>query len=234
MTLKPRREALRHEIAEEIKAVARQQMRAKGTAGLSLRAIARQLEITAPAIYNYFPSLDDLITALIVDAFSDLAAAMRAAAEAAPAPPYAGRILSTTLAYREWALQHPVDFQLIYGNPIPGYQAPAEITGPLARKPFENLFITFMQAHAAGELVIPEEYRQVPDSVSAHIEAWKVRTGFQMPNPLFYLLIVGWSRIHGMVMLELFHHSQPTIGDGEAFYQHEVKALLARAGMRCE
>ena len=75
---RPRREAAHPNIAAAIKSVARQQMSERGTAGLSLRAIARELEITAPAIYNYYPRLDDLITALIVDAFQSLADAMQA------------------------------------------------------------------------------------------------------------------------------------------------------------
>ncbi len=77
---RPRREALHKEIAGDIKTVARRQMSEHGTVGLSLRAIARELNITAPAIYNYYPRLDDLITALIVDAFTDLAEAVEVGA----------------------------------------------------------------------------------------------------------------------------------------------------------
>ncbi|MEZ4675940.1 MAG: helix-turn-helix domain-containing protein [Caldilineaceae bacterium] len=117
-----------------IKDTARKLMAEKGTAGLSLRAIARELKMTAPALYHYFPSLDDLITALIVDAFTAHAAYVRQTSDAAA---QAGastteQLWAALLAYRRWALKQPIDFQLIYGNPIPGYSAPAAVTVPAA------------------------------------------------------------------------------------------------------
>jgi AcrR family transcriptional regulator len=113
---RPRREVAHPNIADAIKRIARQQMSERGTAGLSLRAIARELAITAPAIYNYYPRLDDLITALIVDAFQSLADAMQASVSTLDEQGYRARILAMSLAYRQWAIEHPTDFQLIYGN----------------------------------------------------------------------------------------------------------------------
>lgn len=113
---------------------------------LSLRAIARRMEITAPAIYNYFPHLEDLITALIVDAFNDLADAMQAAGQSVTSNTWGPRIKATILAYRRWAVAHPVKFQLIYGDPIPGYAAPAEVTSPVANRPFVILCGYFAEA----------------------------------------------------------------------------------------
>jgi len=218
-------------MSAEIKAAARRQMAQYGTAGLSLRGIARELRITAPAIYNYFPRLDDLITALIVDTFSALAEAMEAAgAEVESDRPY-DKVLVLCLAYRRWAVAHPVDFQLIYGNPIPGYHAPEELTIPLARRPFLGLFRCFMEAHENGELVVPAEYQDLPPATIEGIAAWKRLSGIEMPDPLLALLMSGWSRIHGMVMLELFHHIQPLVGDGAAFYRYEIDAFLERLGM---
>jgi AcrR family transcriptional regulator len=124
------RESQRQDTREEIKAFARQQMAAEGTAALSLRAIARDMEMTAPALYRYFPSREDLITALIVDAFNALADALEAADAAPTQQDYGSRLRAVLMAYRGWALEHPTDFQLIYGNPIPGYSAPRELTVP--------------------------------------------------------------------------------------------------------
>ena len=118
----------------QIEAVARQQRAQHGTAGLSLHGIAREMGITAPAIYNYFPQLEDLITALIVDAFNAPADAMEAAEVAeASERPY-DKIMALCMAYQEWAVAHPTVFQLIYGNPIPGHHAPEEITIPLGSR----------------------------------------------------------------------------------------------------
>jgi AcrR family transcriptional regulator len=216
----------------QLKAVARRQMAAYGTAGLSLRGIARELGITAPAIYNYFPRLEDLITALIVDAFTALADAIDAAEAAVQSETCGPKVIASCIAYREWAITHPVDFQLIYGNPIPGYVAPAEVTVPLARRPFDGLFRLFLEAYQSGELVVPAEYALVPTGISAHFAEWLPTAGYDFPDGLLCLLMSGWARIHGMVMLELFEHLGPVVGDPAAFYRYELEAFMDRLGMK--
>lgn len=221
------------DMAEQIKAVARRQMGAHGTAGLSLRAIAREMGITAPAIYNYFPRLEDLITALIVDAFTALAEAMETAADAAAAPgPVAPQAWAMVHAYRRWALAHPVDFQLIYGNPIPGYTAPYEVVGPLAFRPFERLFALYGQAAATGELAVPPEYQAVPATIHDNVAMWKAHAGFELPDAVVCVLMTGWGRIHGLVMLELFGHLAGPIGDPGALYAYEMRAFMTRLGFK--
>lgn len=219
------------EMPSQIKAVARRQMAERGTAGIALRSIARELGITAPAIYNYFPRLDDLITALIVDAFTALADAIEAAEAGTPGQACGPKILAMCLAYRQWAVEHPVDFQLIYGNPIPGYEAPADITVPLARRPFDGLFRLFLVAYQSGELAVPAAYEPVPASVRAHFAGWLPTADYDFPDPLVCLLMSGWARIHGLVMLELFEHLGPVVGDTAAFYRYEIKAFLQHLSM---
>ena len=236
MCARPKRgQAREHgEMIVRIKAAARQQMAQYGTAGLSLRGIARELGITAPAIYNYFPRLEDLITALIVDAFTALADAIDAAESVVESETCWSKILASCLAYREWAIAHPMDFQLIYGNPIPGYVAPAEVTVPLARRPFDGLFRLFLEAYQSGELVIPAEYAPIPASISEHLATWLPKAGYDFPHALLCLLMSGWARIHGMVMLELFEHLPPVVGDTGAFYRYELDAFMGRLGLKRE
>jgi AcrR family transcriptional regulator len=228
---RPRREVSHPNLAEEIKRIAREQMAEHGTAGVSLRGIARALDITAPAIYNYYSRLDDLITALIVDAFTDLASAMEEAAASAHSDSNRDAIFAVTLRYRTWALERPVEFQLIYGNPIPGYAAPFAVTAPLARRPFAVLGRYFAAAWQSGEFTLPVAEADIPKGIRWHMEAWRRETGTEAPTELLYALITGWTRIHGMVTLELFHHLQPTIGDTEALYRYEVNAYLDQLGL---
>jgi hypothetical protein len=140
--------------------------------------------------------------------------------------------MAQCLAYRRWAVEHPVDFQLIYGNPIPGYVAPAEVTVPLARRPFLGLFACFLEAYQAGALKIPHGYAEVPATTRQAIDDWQRLSGIEMPAALLTLLLSGWARIHGMVMLELFQHIQPLVGDGESFYRYELRAFLQQLGLR--
>jgi AcrR family transcriptional regulator len=227
---RPKRHQQQIDLRQHILTVARQQMAAHGTAGISLRAIARELGITAPAIYNYFPRLDDLITALIVDAFTDLAEAMEAAEAAEPSDRAFDKILALCLAYRQWAMEHPTDFQLIGGNPIPGYQAPAEVTTPLARRPFLGMFRWFISAHASGELTIPVEYQTVPPAMAAGVGAWRQDSGIDVPDPLMGLLMSGWARIYGLTALEMYGHIQPLVREPADLYRYEMTAFLEQLG----
>ena len=133
-----RREKQHISTQEEIKQVARRLMAEQGTAALSSRMIAREMGLTAPALYHYFASRDELITALIVDAFNALADALEEARDEAATGSAREQLVQTLLTYRRWALEHPIDFQLIYGNPIPGYEAPRELTVPAAERGFRN------------------------------------------------------------------------------------------------
>ena len=216
---------------EEIKKAARQLMAEKGTHGLSTRAIAKVVGLTAPALYHYYDNLDALITALIVDAFNALADSMQAATTAFKDKSHAHQIRAAIMAYREYAIAYPVDFQLIYGNPIPGYEAPAEITVPLARRPFETLIVVMIQAHQAGAMQFPPEYQVIPAKIVTHMAQWSHIFGEFISSELLYVLIAGWSRIHGMVMLELFGHTPPTLGDAAAFYEKEVDVYLQSLGL---
>ena len=233
MCARPKREQAheRGEMIGQIKAAARRQMAQYGTAGLSLRGIARQIGTTAPAIYNYFPHLEDLITALIVDAFTALAEAMEMAEAAVAADRAYDKILALCLAYRGWAMAHPTDFQLIGGNPVPGYHAPEEITIPLARRPFLGMFRWFLRAHQSGELTIPAEYQVVPPAMAEGVAAWRRASGIEVPDPLMGLLMSGWARIYGMTTLEMFHHLQPLVGDCATLYRYEMIAFLHQLGL---
>lgn len=224
---RPKNETARDSTVDAIKTIARQQMAEQGTAGLSLRAIARAMNMTAPAIYNYFHRLEDLITALIVDAFAGLAESMEAAYASHETASFQEQTLAVACAYRQWALDHPADFQLIYGNPIPNYEAPADITVPLARRPLELMTRLVFIAQIEGKIQIPTSYATMPDNIKAYMQTWMQGTvPPEVPAEAIYLILVLWSRMHGMVMLELFGHLSPTVGDVETMYKQEINLFL--------
>jgi AcrR family transcriptional regulator len=229
-----RRERLRENTIAEIKQIARRQMAENGTAAVSLNAIARELEVSTPALYRYFSSRDDLVTALIADAYYDLAAAMETASQSLPQQDYRGRLMATVLAYRAWALAHPVDFELIYGNPIPGYHAPEAITTPAARQGFAVILGILYQALQAGQLRPLPEYAQVPGDVDLLLPELPGDQSDPLPGIVLYLGVVGWARVHGLIMLELFHHSQGVVGDTATLYSHEMENLLSSIGLKLE
>jgi AcrR family transcriptional regulator len=214
----------------EIKTTARQQMAESGTAALSLNAIARQMEMTTPALYRYYASRDELVTALIVDAFNDLTATLEAAPRGIAAQEYAQRLMAVLVAYRDWALAHPIDFELIYGNPIPGYRAPEDATRPAAERGFLVILEILSGAMQAGVLKPLPEQQNLPEGLYPLLPP----AAGEMPDWLpvvYYIGMVGWYHIHGMIMLELFHHNTDQLSSMDLFYRHEVAAFMRSVGL---
>src|SRR5262249_39240809 len=129
------RARVRAEMTEEIKSIARRHLASDG-ANLSLRAVARDLGVVSSAIYRYFASRDDLLTALIIDAYNSIGEAVERADAAQPHDDLLGRWLAVAHAVRDWALAQPHEYALIYGSPVPGYQAPQDTVGPATRGTF--------------------------------------------------------------------------------------------------
>src|ERR1700753_3004725 len=120
------RERVRAEITREITDVARAQLAADGAAALSLRAVARDLGMVSSAVYRYFSSRDELLTALIIDGYDALGAAVENADRSCPRDDYAARWRSATNAARDWAVAHPHEYALLYGSPVPRLSAPRD------------------------------------------------------------------------------------------------------------
>ncbi|MFL0460965.1 TetR/AcrR family transcriptional regulator [Kytococcus sedentarius] len=116
----------RPEMEAAILAAGRRQLQQKGAAALSLREVAREVGVVSSAVYRYVSSRDELLTRLLVAAFDGLADAVDAALADAP-----GREPLAVIAYavRRWAVEHPEEWGLVYGTPVPGYAAPQERTG---------------------------------------------------------------------------------------------------------
>jgi len=212
------------DLLNEIKVTAWQQIAENGAAALSLRAIARALHITAPAIYNYYPSRDDLVTALIVDAFISMGDAQFAAVQSASAGGHGERLMALGLAYRQWAVTYPQRYQLIFGTPIPGYHAPLESTNPAASRSLAPLIGCFEAAYEYGKLRTSQA-QELPQSLRRQLDLLgqihPVRHVF-----VLYTALTVWSRVHGLVSLEIGHQFPPCIEDIQAIYQLQLDCLI--------
>jgi AcrR family transcriptional regulator len=207
-----------------IKETAWQQIAEDGAAALSLRAIARALGITAPAIYKYYPSRDDLVTALIIDAYTSMGDAQNAALLAAPAGDHRARLRALGIVYRQWALAHPQHYQLIFGTPIPGYHALQENTNPAASGSLAPLISCLNAACEDGALRAVEQPAP-PEPISPAIEACLRFYAARHVNVLTAALVV-WSRVHGLVSLEIGNQYPPFLEDMEIFYQTQIDRLI--------
>jgi AcrR family transcriptional regulator len=228
----PRRERVRRATVEEIKTVARAQMAAEGTAGVKLRSIAREMGMTAPALYRYFASRDDLVTALVIDAYDALADAMEAAVGAVGPGRHADRLRAAFGAFRAWGLAHPTEYALIFGSPIPGYVAP-ETTRPAGVRYTDLLGRLLADAYADGALDPARIALRTPPALASQVEQLQRRRGGPaIPPPVLAFGLGAWARVHGLVTLEVFGHLAPAVGDGGALFEQELGAIVAQSGLR--
>lgn len=224
MTPRPRREARNPNMQNAIKEAAWKQIAECGAPALGLRPIARALNITAPSIYNYFPSRDDLVTALIVDAYNSLADAQEAALQGLSEEDRPERLAALGIAYRHWAVTYPQRYQLIFGTPIPNYHAPDDFTLPAAERALLPLIQAVQALHAAGDLRTEQMAPRTPE-LEAMLIAWQSFAGsFELE--VLYLALVIWSRVHGLVMLEIGNQFPTYIQDPGELFRREIKNLL--------
>jgi AcrR family transcriptional regulator len=224
MSPRPRTDERQPNLQEAIKDTAWKQIAESGAASISLRAIARELGITAPAIYNYYPSRDDLVTALIVDAFASLAEAQELSLTGLAENRRAVRLSALGLAYREWAVTYPQRYHLIFGTPIPNYTAPEEVTLPAAAKALVPLTQAIQDLASAGELRT-ERLAEMSPKLKSMLGAWSEFAG-GFDQVVLYLALVIWSRVHGLVMLEITHQIPSFFDNPEEVYSQEIKNLL--------
>jgi len=194
-----------------------------GAPALSLRGIARELGITAPAIYNYYPDRDALVTALIVEAYTSFGDAQLAARDSIPPDDLEGRLMATGWAYRQWALTYPERYQLIFGTPLPGYVAPMEQVFPAAARSLSALVSVVDALRLAGRLNAPDFPAPHPDFVPA-FEKWHQFGGEYHPFSLSVAILI-WARVHGIVSLEIRRQIPPFGPDGGGLYEYEMQSI---------
>ncbi|WP_371604425.1 TetR/AcrR family transcriptional regulator [Streptomyces sp. NBC_01220] len=228
------RERARIEVTAAIKDEARKQLAAEGAAKLSLRAVARELGMVSSALYRYFPSRDELLTALIVDAYDSVGetaerAHRTAAAEsAAPVRPGAhlARWVAVACAVREWALAHPHEYALIYGSPVPGYTAPQATIGPASRVGLVLIAIV-EDAHREEGIGLPPltaELRPEAERIAADLAPG-------LPPAVAAPLVAAWSQLFGLLSFEIFGQFNRVVEAREAFFRQAVTELARTVGL---
>jgi AcrR family transcriptional regulator len=214
-----RRERYRLETAAEAKRWAMAQLAEGGIRALSLNAIASEMGMTGPALYRYFPSRDDLLTELIVDIYTDFGDALWRTVEQSQGLPPPERVRAVGRAFRAWSLANPQLYLLIFGTPIPGYQAPDDRTTPAAQRGMAALLTV------AGDLD-PEPLAVIRET-DRECEMWAARTGAPaLPGRLIRFAVTTWTRLHGVMSLEIAGHFDPSLPDGHLFYDAELDDML--------
>lgn len=223
------RERARAELTREITDTARHHLATSGAAGLSLRAVARDLGMVSSAIYRYFPSRDALLTALIIDGYNAVGEAVEQADAACRHADVTGRWRAVCHAVRGWALAHPHEYALLHGSPVPGYRAPQDTVQPAGRDAvvFGRILA---DAHASGLLDPPDICPPPPASYSA--DARTVRQLIpEVSDEVIVRAITAWTGLYGWVSFELFGQFNNTIEDRVTAFEQQVHCLTGLLGL---
>ena len=219
------RARVRAEMIDEIKAAARRHLATDG-ANLSLRAIARELGVVSSALYRYFAGRDELLTALIMDAYNDLgAAAERADAAFADRADFRGRWLAVSRALRAWALANPAEYGLLYGTPVPGYAAPTDTVSPATRT-----------VRVLGRILAdagPLEGRDfaLSPALRAEIQRMAVASSSGVEDSSLVRGLIAWTLLFGALNFELFGRINNTIDERAEWFDQQMYAMVDFMGL---
>ncbi|MGH3435423.1 MAG: TetR/AcrR family transcriptional regulator [Sciscionella sp.] len=217
-----RRQRYREEMIDEAKRIACEQLAVSGPAGISVNAIAKHMGVTGPALYRYFGSRDALLTELIRDAYAELAVTLEEVARGNVRRAPATRLRELADAFRGWAVEQPHRYLLLYGTPVPGYIAPQD-TIELANRALT--VIATVIADLPGVASAPE--RSVLDRQLANLMR---NRDTDVGVGAMRRAVLCWTRLHGIVSLEVQGQFEPTGVDPALLLRAEIDAVIAGGG----
>ena len=201
-----RRERTHLATVDEIKTVSRRLMREQGNASLTLRAVAREMGITPSALYRYFDSRDALLTALIVESYDEVGAVAEQAAAGTPEDADAVTAFMTVAhAFREWSVEHPHAFGLLFGPPVPGYEPPPDTLGHALR--VASVLLDLLRRCLGSGLRLRLDAPLDPALEAALSGEQDAFAGLDAPATA--LALGCWATLLGAISTEVFSHQPP-------------------------
>ncbi len=230
------RDRRREELTRQVLDIARAHLVSHGAEGLSLRAIAREIGISVSALYRYFRSRDDLLTALLVESFDAQADAVDDAVRDVDRSggTLVDQMRAAYAAYRSWSVAHPSEFALCYGAPVPGYAAPGEQTIRAGTRVAGTLLDLLGRAQDAGLVdhrTIRASEASIDERTRAQLADLINRRGYPLEMPLLLLGIDSFVRVHGFVVMEVFGQLRPIVTDADGYFARTLDQVIADLGV---
>ncbi|MGI8752873.1 MAG: TetR/AcrR family transcriptional regulator [Acidimicrobiales bacterium] len=224
------RARVRAELTREILDAARRQLAERGAASLSLRAVARSLDMAPSGLYRYFNGRDDLLTALIIDSYEAVGAAAAVANDTVEVDDHLGRWMAVTDAIWAWGHDHPHEWALVYGSPVPGYRAPEE-TIASAVIVTAVLGGIIADAAATGRLA-PAVRRPLPDpDLGRNLDGLRPVLG-DLDDDHLVAGVLAWSQVFGLISLDLFGHLTGGVRQPQSLWRQVMAVNAHLVGLR--
>jgi AcrR family transcriptional regulator len=223
-----KRQDSREQIEARIVDLGRRQLVNRGAAGLSVRAIARDLGMVSSAVYRYVSSRDELLTLLLIDAYSDLADAVDRARETV-GDTWSDDVVAIARAARQWAITHPAGWALLYGSPVPGYHAPADRTVAVGTRVVGAFLDAVAAGVATGDIRLTNDV--APQPMSSDFERIRQEFGFPGDDRVVAKCFLLWAGVLGAINLEVFgQYGADTVTDPAAVFDTQLQLLVDMLG----
>ncbi|WP_285727641.1 TetR/AcrR family transcriptional regulator [Psychromicrobium xiongbiense] len=229
------RERARERTVRDIIRLGRKHLADQGAAALSLRAVARDLGVVSSAVYRYVESRDELLTLLLIDAYNELGDEVDAALAAVPEQDFPGRFMVLGRAVRTWALREPARYALLFGSPVPGYQAPGERTTVPGTRVVNRLVQIFDAAYRAGALMegqLAESPVAMAPALAENLAAVRAELDLAMSDDALAKGVLVWTSLFGAISFEVFGQYGPdTFPAREELFDHQLSLLAGLVGL---
>ncbi len=216
-------------VTDEIVAEARRQLGEHGAASLSLRAVARALGMASSAVYRYVAGRDELLTLLIIDAYDSLGeVAEQAAFDARRKAPH-NRWVEVACTIRRWAHEHPHEYALVYGTPVPGYQAPEETSAPGTR--VSLALVGVVREAAERSTLTPTVQVDLPPTLVADLERLRGLIDLDVDDEVLVATLLAWTQLFGLLSFEVFSQTRGVVTEHEALFVAAATAMAKSIGL---
>jgi AcrR family transcriptional regulator len=228
------RERARTQTISDIVRLGREHLALHGAAALSLRAVARDLGVVSSAVYRYVENRDELLTLLLIDAYNELGDEVDAAVKAVPEDDFSGQFTALAKAVRTWAIREPASYSLLFGSPVPGYQAPGERTTVPGTRVIVRLVGILDAAYRAGALNAEATPAVViPERLAADLAAIRAEMRLAAPDPTLARGVLVWTSVFGAISFEVFgQYGADTFAAREELFEHQLTVLAGVVGLQ--
>jgi hypothetical protein len=230
-----RRDRVRAETTVEIKQTARRILVEQGPEAVTLRAIARDMGVTAPALYRYFDSHEELVRRVVGDIFGELADKIHAAIEAAGAASdgdLAEKMAAACQGFRQWALAHKAEFALLFGTPLPGINVEDDdLTEECARKFAGTFYALFLELWRKNPFPVPPP-EEIDPGLREQLARYRDGIGADVPLGALLTFLRCWVRLYGIVSMEVFGHLGFALDDPAPIFEITLAELARLVGLQ--
>ena len=217
----------RDDVTRSVLEIGRRHLAEYGAAALSLRAVTRDLGMVSSAVYRYVANRDELLTLLVVDAYTELADAVDARLAEIPRAAWDTRIVAVGVEVREWALREPARYALLYGSPVPGYEAPGERTTEPGTRVIGTLVALVAEGVRVGEVVDGPTAVPMPRALRVDLSRVRAELGVDLDPAVLGRAVLLWSVLFGAVSLEVFgQYGTDTFAEPAALFEYQLRLAL--------